>query len=444
MTEILLFALLAIGSVILVLLLKKQSTEKDDDTAKLLAEMLTQKTLLESLEKRLREEFATSREESGKSAKANREELAGTLKNFEEAFTKNTKQLNDFLTERFGDFHRQQALQNEKNVELLKTIHSEIEKQLTNIRKDNTDKLEEMRKTVDEKLQSTLEERLSKSFEQVSKQLEQVYKSLGEIKNLETGINKLGRVLSNVKTRGVLGEYQLGAILEDMLTPDQYAVNVATKRGSQANVEYAVKLPGQKDGNTVWLPIDSKFPLDKYEYLLQAYETAIPEEIEKAQKDLLRTVEGFAKDISSKYLDPPQTTDFAILFLPTEGLYAEVLRHPGLFETLQRKYRITVTGPTTLAALLNSLQIGFKTLAIQKRTSEVWEVLKAVKTEFGKFSGLLEKTAGYLNKASNTIDELKGQRTRAIARKLKEVDSISEEKAQEILGLDEANKMLEE
>jgi len=301
-----------------------------------------------------------------------------------------------------------------------------------------------MRKTVDEKLQSTLEERLSKSFEQVSKQLEQVYKSLGEIKNLETGINKLGRVLSNVKTRGVLGEYQLGAILEDMLTPDQYAVNVATKRGSQANVEYAVKLPGQKDGNTVWLPIDSKFPLDKYEYLLQAYETAIPEEIEKAQKDLLRTVEGFAKDISSKYLDPPQTTDFAILFLPTEGLYAEVLRHPGLFETLQRKYRITVTGPTTLAALLNSLQIGFKTLAIQKRTSEVWEVLKAVKTEFGKFSGLLEKTAGYLNKASNTIDELKGQRTRAIARKLKEVDSISEEKAQEILGLDEANKMLEE
>ena len=244
------------------------------------------------------------------------------------------------------------------------------------------------------------------------------------MQNLAVGVGDLKKVLSNVKTRGILGEYQLGNILEQILSPEQYATNVATKQGSQANVEYAIKLPGKADEKTVWLPIDSKFPLESYQILLQAFDTSDSEKIELAQKALLKTIETFAKDISMKYIDPPHTTDFAIMFLPVESLYGEVLRHPALFEKLQRKYHITITGPTTLSALLNSLHMGFRTLAVQKRSSEVWKVLAEVKTEFAKYSEQLSLVYKQLNTASTSLERLKNTRTSAMERKLRDVELL--------------------
>ncbi|MBI9062115.1 MAG: DNA recombination protein RmuC [Marinilabiliaceae bacterium] len=296
-----------------------------------------------------------------------------------------------------------------------------------------------MRNTVDEKLQSTLEKRLGESFKQVSDRLELVHKGLGEMQTIATGVGDLKKVLSNVKTRGVLGEYQLGNILEQILTPDQYAQNVATKKGSQANVEYAIKLPGKDNDQEVWMPIDSKFPIENYHILLDAYDKGDPEQIAAAQKALIKTIELFAKDISGKYIDPPHTTDFGIMFLPVESLYAEVLRHPGLFETLQNKYKITVTGPTTLSALLNSLQMGFRTLAVQKRSSEVWNVLSAVKTEFSKFSDQLSKVHKQLQTASGSLETLKGTRTNQIERKLRSIETMDNEKAHEVLEISSDN-----
>ncbi len=244
------------------------------------------------------------------------------------------------------------------------------------------------------------------------------------MQELATGVGDLKKVLSNVKTRGILGEYQLGNILEQLLSPEQYDVNVATKKGSQANVEYAIKLPGKIDEGEVWLPIDSKFPIENYQILLDAYEEADKAKIEIAQKILLKSIVGFAKTISDKYLDPPNTTDFGIMFLPVESLYAEVLKHPGTFEKLQRDYHITVTGPTTLSALLNSLQMGFRTLAVQKRSSEVWKVLSGVKTEFGKFSEHLTKVHKQISTASGSLDTLISTRTNAMERKLRSVETL--------------------
>lgn len=282
--------------------------------------------------------------------------------------------------------------------------------------------LETIRKTVDEKLQQTLERKLNESFRQVSQQLEQVYKGLGEMQSLASGVGDLKKVLSNVKTRGVLGEIQLGAILEQMLAPDQYATNVATKKGSQANVEYAVKLPGN-DGSPVWLPIDAKFPLDAYEQVLSAYDSADAVQVEAAVRQLKTRVKTFARDVQTKYIDPPATTDFAILFIPVEGLYAELVR-AGMVEELQREYKVTLAGPTTMSALLNSLQMGFRTLAIQKRSSEVWKVLGKVKTEFDTFASVLEATQNRLNQANAELDKLVGVRTRQIQRTLKNVESL--------------------
>jgi DNA recombination protein RmuC len=292
-----------------------------------------------------------------------------------------------------------------------------------------------MRKTVDEKLQTTLEKRLGESFKQVSERLEQVHKGLGEMQTIATGVGDLKKVLSNVKTRGVLGEYQLGNILEQILTPDQYGKNVATKKGSQAHVEYAIKLPGKSTDEEVWMPVDSKFPIESYEVLLAAYDKGIPEQIDIAQKILIKSVEGFAKDISEKYLDPPHTTDFGIMFLPVESLYAEILRHPGLFETLQRVHRITITGPTTLSALLNSLQMGFRTLAVQKRSSEVWKVLGAVKAEFATFSDHLRKVRKQLDTATGSLDKLQTTRTSQIERKLRTVETLDAPESNGILEL---------
>ena len=286
-------------------------------------------------------------------------------------------------------------------------------------------RLERMRETVDEKLHKTLEERLGKSFEMVTKQLLVVQKGLGEMQNIASGVGDLKKVLTNVKTRGVLGEIQLGNILEEIMTPDQFDINVKTKVDSDAIVEYAIKLPGRgKNDKSVYLPIDAKFPQEDYIRLQNAYETGDSASVELSIKSLLQSVKKFAKDISLKYIDPPNTTDFGIMFLPIEGLFAEVVRQPDMIAMLQREYKIVVTGPTTLAAMLNSLQMGFKTLAIQKRSSEVWNVLAAVKKEFNSFGGVLEKAQKKINEANKEIETLVGTRTRMMQSKLKNVEQL--------------------
>ena len=310
-----------------------------------------------------------------------------------------------------------------------------VEHQLQNLQVDTSNKLEQMRATVDEKLHSTLEKRLGESFKQVSERLEQVYKGLGEMRTLAVGVGDLKKVLTNVKTRGTWGEIQLGNILEQILTPDQYDRNVSTKKDSNARVEFALKLPGpDSDTDTVvWMPIDSKFPQEDYQRLMDAQEIAAKESAEKSIKNLEMRIKSAARDIKEKYIDPPNTTDFGIMFLPVEGLYAEVLRRPGLCDFLQREYRIVVTGPTTLAALLNSLQMGFRTIAIERRSSEVWELLGVLKTQFGKFGDMLAKTKKKLQEASQTIDNAE-VRTRAIERKLKAVQEIPETNANKLTG----------
>ena len=314
------------------------------------------------------------------------------------------------------------AMQTEQKLDQMRRSLSES---LERMQTGNQAQLDSIRKTVDEKLQETLDRKLNDSFQLVSQRLEQVYKGLGEMQTLAAGVGDLKKVLSNVKTRGVLGEIQLGAILEQLLTPDQYAVNVATKQGSQANVEYAIRLPGT-DGSPVWLPVDAKFPLDAYEQLLAAYDTADAAQVEVAVKALKTRVKSFAKDVQTKYIDPPNTTDFAILFIPVEGLYAELVR-AGMVEILQREYKVTLAGPTTMSALQNSLQMGLRTLAIQKRSSEVWKVLGAVKSEFDKFATVLEAAQNRLNQANSELDKLVGTRTRQIQRTLKNVETLPDE-----------------
>ncbi|MDD3999920.1 MAG: DNA recombination protein RmuC [Bacilli bacterium] len=316
----------------------------------------------------------------------------------------------------------------------LENIRTSVEKSITNLQTDNSKKLEEIRQTVDEKLQKTLEERLTKSFQLVSDRLEQVYKGLGEMQNLATGVGDLKRVLTNVKTQGTLGEIQLGNILEEILTSDQYEKNVATKKGSRDRVEFAIKLPGDED--TIYLPIDAKFPLVDYQNLLDAYETSSQDAVKSAQNLLIRKIKSFAKDIHDKYIDVPNTTEFGIMFLPIEGLYAEVVKS-GVLETLQRDYKINIAGPTTMAALLNSLQMGFKTLAIQKRSSEVWKILGAVKTEFATFSKVLKDAQSKINQANDQLDKLVGPRTRMIQRKLQNVTALTDVETEVILPPEE-------
>ncbi len=304
----------------------------------------------------------------------------------------------------------------------METIRQSTEKRMADMQASNEKKLEEMRATVDEKLQKTLEERIGQSFNLVNERLERVYKSLGEMQKVGAGVEDLKKVLSNVKTRGILGEVQLGAILEEILSPEQYETNIATKKGSADRVEFAVKLPG--DGETpVYLPIDAKFPLDAYGNLMDAYDSGDALAVQAAAKELKNRIKGFAKDIRTKYIDVPNTTDFAIMFLPTEGLYAEVVRY-GLVEELQKE-KINIAGPTTMAALLNSLQMGFRTLAIQQRSSQVWKVLEEVKTEFGKFETVLAKTQDRMRQASDELDKLVGTRTNAINRKLRDVSDFA-------------------
>ena len=337
------------------------------------------------------------------------------------------KQALDGVTDRIAQLIASNA---EKQDALKETVSAGLDK----LRSDNADKLEKMRETVDEKLQGTLEKRLGQSFAQVSERLEQVHKGLGEMQVLATGVGDLKRVFSNVKSRGGWGEMQLGMLLEDMLTPEQYAANVRVKPGSAECVEFAVRLPGRNDDGELWLPIDAKFPQEDYDRLLLAQDEGRPEEIEKAALAVERAVRLQARTISAKYIQPPQTTDFAILYLPTEGLYAEVIRRPGLVSELQSKFRIVVQGPTTLGALLNALQLGFRTLAIEKRSSEVWKVLGEAKAEFEKYGQVWDKLGKQLDTARRTVDEA-GKRTRAVTRKLKTVETLEASPAPALLEL---------
>lgn len=366
----------------------------------------------ERIEKNFREDFKLNREESRMVAKENRAELANSMNEFRAAFDRGIASFNALQREKFASLNEQQQL-----------LVNHTEK-----------RLEEIRITVEEKLQKTLNERISQSFRLVNEQLENVQKGLGEMQTLAQDVGGLKRVLSNVKTRGNIGEIQLSMLLEQLLAPEQYEANVKTKKGSDALVEFAVKLPGKDDlAQCVYLPIDAKFPKDMYEQLLDAYDTADPQQIETAGKNLETTIRKMAKDISDKYLDPPATTEFAIMFLPFEGIYAEVVRRSALLEDLQRHYRVVVTGPTTLAAILNSLQMGFRTLAIQKYSGEVWKILGAVKKEFESMGGMLEKAKKHLETANGQIDNVLGVRTRAIQRRLKDVDTLSAEDARKII-----------
>jgi len=332
-----------------------------------------------------------------------RDALENAFKGFSETFDKSVESVNKLQKEKFAQLDLQQ----------------------TRMMESNEKKLEEMRMTVDEKLQKTLNERLGQSFEMVGKQLESVQKGLGEMQTLAQDVGGLKKVLSNVKMRGGIGEVQLAMLLEQVLAPDQYAANVKTKQDSSDLVEFAIKLPGRDETNSVvYLPVDAKFPKDIYEQLQDAYEHADLATIETASRNMENVIKKMARDIRDKYIDPPNTTDFAIMFLPFEGIYAEVVRKASLLDTLQREYKVIVTGPTTLAAILNSLQMGFRTLALQQRSSEVWKILGAVKTEFSKFGGLMEKAQKNLQLASGQIDELMGKRTRAIARKLQDVEAL--------------------
>jgi DNA recombination protein RmuC len=335
-------------------------------------------------------------------------------------------EISNLQQNQLDNYAKQIMLLSQSNENRLEKMRETVEISISRLQEDNSKKLDQMRATVDEKLHATLEQRLGESFKLVSERLEMVHKGLGEMQSLASGVGDLKKVLSNVKTRGTWGEIQLGNILEQVLTPEQYDKNVAIKKNSSERVEFAVKLPGRndRDDECVWLPIDAKFPQEDYQRLLEALEQANPQGAEEAAKALELRIKACAKDIKDKYIDPPNSTDFAIMFLPIEGLYAEVLRRPGLCEALQLQYRVVVAGPSTLTALLNSLQMGFRTLAIEKRSSEVWALLGAVKTEFAKFADILDKTQKKLQEASNTI-ETAARKSRNIQRKLKNVQELS-------------------
>ncbi|WP_291855879.1 DNA recombination protein RmuC [Marinilabilia sp.] len=367
---------------------------------------------LERLTVTLQEQLSKMLEGMNTNAFSNRQELAQSLKSFGESFTLNVTEFKNLQKQRFDDMARKQD-------DLVKSTENRLEK---------------MRETVDEKLHKTLEERLGQSFKLVTERLEAVREGLGEMKNMAGEVGDLKRVLSNVKTRGVLGEIQLGNILEQIMAPEQYEKNVKTKRDSSGHVEYAIKLPGQgSNGEAVYMPVDAKFPQEDYARLQEALDKGDAEGMALATKQLVAAIKKSASDIRDKYLDPPHTTDFGILFLPVEGLYAEVVRQPDLVAVLQRDFKVIVTGPTTLAAMLNSLQMGFRTLAIQKRSSEVWEILGAVKTQFGEFGKVLRKAQEKINQANNEIETLITTRTNVMMRKLRKVQELPAEKSKELM-----------
>jgi DNA recombination protein RmuC len=412
---------------------------------------------LEKTERALREELRGGRGEAATEAQRQREATAADAGRQRELTAAEAQRQRDEVRAQLVEMARLQreALEGfgarlqqltDANAARQEQLRKTLEQRLEGLQKENAEKLELMRQTVDEKLQGTLEKRLGESFKLVQGQLEQVQRGLGEMQALATGVGDLKKVLTNVKTRGTWGEVQLGALLEQMLSPDQYAANVAPKPGSGERVEYVIRLPGQGPGEgEVLLPIDAKFPTEDYQRLVEASERGDAAAVEAAGKALEARIKGCARDIREKYVHPPQTTDFGLLFLPTEGLYAEVVRRAGFTEALQRDHRVIVAGPSTLAALLTSLQMGFRTLAIQQRSSEVWQVLGAVKTEFGKFGDVIARVEKKLEEASNTLSTV-GQRSRAIERKLRTVQELPAGDAARLLplGADEADAELEE
>lgn len=430
------------------------STRKEEVNMGKISENIENK--FDNMQKSFREEFYTNREESRRNEQDNRQEIKVSIDSMTSSISRhimnlstlqqnqfdiNSKNLenalNSFNENMIKSLDNLSQLQNEKLSQLKETTEEKFT-ELTNSTEEN---LEKMRVTVDEKLQSTLEKRLGESFKMVNDRLEQVYKGLGEMQTLANGVGDLKKVLSNVKTRGVLGEIQLERILEQFLAQEQYDKNVITKKGSRETVEFAIKLPGKDElKETIYLPIDAKFPLDIYNKLVDAYEEGNQNNIDITSKELEKFIRKSAKDIRDKYIDPPNTTEFGILFLPTEGLYAEVIKRQQLVEDLQRNYKINITGPTTLIALLNSLQMGFKTLAIERHSSEVWKVLGAVKTEFSKFETVLNAAQTKLNQASSEIDKLVGTRTRQINRKLESVEKLSHNKAYDYISSSEDDK----
>ncbi len=424
-TAILMICAAALLASVVTLIIVLKSNNKDDTEA-----------LVSSARQELAAQQSTLRQELAAQTQSSVKNMGDMLLDNQRTFSQGMLERMSALEEEMKTF----SLQNEQKLENIReTMNTQldknrtvtekhltqnretVERRLARLQDDNNRQLEEMRKTVDEKLQKTLEEKMNQSFSLVNERLEQVYKGLGEMQNLAVGVGDLKKVLSNVKTRGILGEIQLGGILSEILSPEQYAENIATKKGSKNVVEFAIKLPAEDDG-FIWLPIDSKFPGDTYAALRDAIEAGDRTQIDLAAKALTATIKSEAKDIRDKYIDPPNTTEFAIMFLPFEGLYSEVVSR-GMVETLQRDYKVNIAGPSTMAALLNSLQMGFKTLAVQKRSAEVWDVLGGVKQEFDKFNDVLLLTQQRLDQANKELDKLVGVRTRQIQRKLKNVQS---------------------
>jgi len=426
-----------VGVAVVILLqvaLLLRGNRRPDDELRLRELRESQEKGMARLERELREELARGRREDAEEAFRDREERAQSSTLLGQALGTQISQFGSAQAERLEGFARELnrfSLGLDERFERLKMA---VEGRLTAIQADNSAKLEEMRRTVDEKLHATLEQRLGESFKLVSERLEQVHRGLGEMQTLAAGVGDLKRVLTNVKSRGTWGEVQLAALLEQLLTAEQFAANVATRPGSNERVDFAIRLPGRGDGAVVWLPIDAKYPIEDYQRLLDAQERGEPLAVEEAARAIELRLKAEAKSIHEKYVAPPYTTDFALLYLPLEGLYAEALRRPGLAETLQRDFRVSLTGPTTLAAMLNSLQMGFRTLAIEQRSAEVWAVLGAVKTEFGKFGEALAHTKKKLDEASNSISKAE-TRTRQLTRKLRDVEALPVAESEQLIGV---------
>ncbi|MBU3947311.1 MAG: DNA recombination protein RmuC [Proteobacteria bacterium] len=422
MTDVLLILVCLLSGLSLIFIILILRRQPEDLETKLKENNIGLEKHTANIESVVKKELVENRKEYAQNSKSAREELGASLKDFGDSLSKRIAEIAGMQKNQLDTFSKQLLDMTRLNEEKLESMRLTMESRLSTMQEENSKKLELMRATVDEKLHATLETRLGESFKQVSERLEQVYKGLGEMRSLATGVGDLKKVLTNVKTRGTWGEVQLGALLEQILSPEQYEANVVTKRNSRERVEFAIKLPGQDPSgqHVVWMPIDAKFPQEDYQRLIDAQEAADKDLAEKSLKNLEIRIKAEAKDIREKYICPPDTTDFALMFIPTEGLYAEIIRRPGLCDILQREYRVVVAGPTTLAALLNSLQMGFKTLAIEKRSSEIWQLLGAVKSEFGKFGDILAKTKKKLDEAAKTIESAE-IRTRAIERSLRTV-----------------------
>jgi DNA recombination protein RmuC len=430
-TLYLILFLVAVSVVLLAILLVRVFRSSTDSRVESL------ERLLERQERMMREEFARLREEAGLAARQGRQENSAAVTALGDSLLKRMSDIAGLQKNQLDIFAGQLKSLTASNEGRLDRLRETVEERLRLIQEDSSRKLEQMRATVDEKLHDTLERRLGESFKLVSERLELVQKGLGEMQSLASGVGDLKKVLTNVKTRGTFGEIQLGSLLEQILAPVQYESNVETRPGSGQRVEFALRLPGRDntEEGRVWLPLDAKFPQEDYLRLVEAQEAGDVAAVADASRQLERAVREMAKSIRDKYLDPPHTTDFAVMFLPTEGLYSEVLRRPGLFESLQRDHKVVITGPTTLAALLSSLQMGFRTLAIEKRSSEVWNLLAAVRTEFSKFGIVLEKTRKKIQEAGNHIDQAT-TRTRVIERKLRDVQGLPAEEADSLLETD--------